>query len=455
MAKRIYETDMRKNNPFPQKANPLLISLAVIVTLFSVCLSFILMLHNSIRQREVLEITDRYMVFESRVQRLIYSNVTLLQGYEAYIKLEPNLDAEVSYRYMDKLLSTNSDYIRNVGVLRDTTIIWNYPQESNAEAIGVDLSKVEGQKELVLKVKQELKPVLQGPVGLVQGGSGFIVRLPVVMEDTGYWGQIAIVLKSDKILEEIEAYAKNSGLDIAIYNQENKSVPFFRSIGFDANSQLEFAVDPEFINWSIAVSSSNGWTDSLLFVLLFVFSVCFCVFAGLLMYKYIKSNNKIVMMSTHDSLSGLFNRNFLNKYQTIVFAAARRKEYKLGIMLLDLDHFKKINDTYGHSVGDMVLVETARILKASIRTGETAFRLGGDEFLLILPEVEDVESLLHAKEQILNRFEGEFNIPGYPIKILPSIGYAIFPEDGGDLDTLLHRADTLMYLEKLERQASN
>ena len=127
MKRRIYETNMRKNESFPQKASPLLISLVAAIALFSVCLSFILMLHNNIRQRAVLETTDRYMVFESRVQRLIYSNVTLLQGYEAYIKLQPDLDAEITYRYMDELLSTNSEYIRNVGFLRDTNIIWNYP----------------------------------------------------------------------------------------------------------------------------------------------------------------------------------------------------------------------------------------------------------------------------------------------------------------------------------------
>lgn len=157
-------------------------------------------------------------------------------------------------------------------------------------------------------------------------------------------------------------------------------------------------------------------------------------------------------MSTHDFLSGLFNRNFLNRYQTIVLEAAKQNKCKLGIMLLDLDHFKRINDTYGHSVGDMVIVETARILKASTKKNETAFRLGGDEFLMILPEIENAESLLRAKEMLFNRFEQDFHISGYPIKMLPSIGYAIFPEDGEDFDMLLHTADKLMYQEKSERR---
>lgn len=444
---------MKKNETFPQKSNPMLVSTIAAITLFTVCLTFILMLHNSIRQREILETTDRYMVFESRVQRLIYSNVTLLQGYEAYIKLKPNLDEEDSYRYIEKLLSTNSDYIRNVGVLKDTTLIWNYSHEFSSVAVGVDLATIKEQMELVIKVKEELKPVFQGPVPLVQGGLGFIVRLPVVMEDTGYWGQISVVLKSDKMLEEIESYAKISGLDIAIYNHEDKSIPFFGSIDSDTNSKLKFVVDPELINWNITVSSSNGWTDNLLlFVSLFIFSVCLCAFAGLLVYKYVKSNNKIVSMSIHDSLSGLFNRHFLNKYQATVFATAKRKEYKLGILLLDLDHFKKINDTYGHSIGDMVLVETARILKTSIRKNDVAFRLGGDEFLMVMHEIENVEDLLLTKEQLFKRFEQDFHIPSYSIKIMPSIGYAFFPEDGDDLDMLLHKADGRMYREKSERR---
>lgn len=445
---------MKKKELFPQKANPLIISFSAIAALFSVCLSFLLMLHSSIRQRAVLEITDRYMVFENRVQRLVYSNVTLLQGYEAYIKLDPALDGEDSYRYMDMLLSASSDCIRNVGVLKDTTIIWNYPQESNAAAIGVDLSQVPEQQELVLKVKKKLTPVFQGPVDLVQGGSGFIVRLPIVMEGTGYWGQIAIVLKSDKLLEEIASYAKDSGLDIAIYNQSEPLTPFYSSIDSVEEPKLEFAVDPGFINWRIKVGSLNGWSDSLLpFTPLLAFSIFLCASAGFLVYKYIKSNNKILAMSTYDSLTGLFNRHFLNRYQALVFAAAKRKGHKLGLMLLDLDYFKKINDTYGHGVGDLVLVETARILKESARVNTAAFRLGGDEFLMIFPEIESAQSLMRAKELLYKRFKEEFYIPGYPIKILPSIGYAVFPEDGDDLDSLLHLADSLMYLEKTEHRS--
>lgn len=435
-----------------KKRKPIFLAVIATFILFSICLSFILMLNDSFKQREILETTYRYMTFESKVERLISSNVTMLQGYEAYIKSNPDLDEDSNYIYLNDLLSKNSDYIRNIGIIKDTTIIWNYPKTSNSAAIGVDLSKIKEQRDIVLQVKTNHKPVLQGPVNLVQGGSGFIVRLPIVRDDTGYWGQISIVLNSEKILEQISSYAESSGLNIAIFNQESKSVPFFGSVSPYGNFTLKFDIDPNFINWNAYVYLPIRWSvNPMLFVFLMLFSAGVAVFVGVLVYQYMESNYKLLNMSTHDFLTGLYNRHFLNEYQTIVISAAKRENRKAAIILLDLNDFKKINDTYGHGIGDKVLVEVSRILKGITRINEAAFRLGGDEFLLILPEIENSESLQAIKERILKHFEQEFSIYGYPIKVTLSIGCALYPEDGEDLETLLHVADQHMYLEKSKR----
>jgi diguanylate cyclase len=442
-------TDMVKSRPILQKRKPVFFAVVIAIILFSICVSFILILHNNLKQGEILEATDRFITFESKVERLIYSNVTLLQGYEAYIKSNPELNEEDTYLYLDNLLSNHSEYIRNIGIIQDTTITWNYPRASNSAAIGVDLSKIEKQRDLVLKVKTELKPVLQGPVALVQGGSGFIVRLPVVSDDTGYWGQISIVLDSDKLLKEISSYAESSELNIAIFNQQNDESPFWGDSSFKGNSTLTFNVDPAFINWKAYVDLPHRWSNNyLIFVLAIFFSAGVSAFVGFLVYQYLKANNKIMDMSIHDSLTGLYNRHFLEEYQSIVLSAAKRENQKAAFMLLDLDHFKKINDTYGHGVGDLVLAETSRILKESTRKHEAAFRLGGDEFLLILPVIESIEFLRIIKEKLKKRFEQELCIADYHIKTTLSIGCAMFPEDGEDIDTLLHMADRQMYLEK-------
>lgn len=172
-----------------------------------------------------------------------------------------------------------------------------------------------------------------------------------------------------------------------------------------------------------------------------VFSVILSTLAGVLVYQHLSATRKILDMSTHDHLTGLFNRHFLSEYQTMVISEARREQHKAAILLMDLNCFKGVNDTYGHQVGDMALVETARILKRFTRAGETVFRLGGDEFLILIPKIEDDLTLSNIRNRLEHFFQQEFEIPGYPIEMAFSMGTAVFPEDADDFDALLRKAD--------------
>ena len=439
----------------------LAISISIVVSLFllTVFLLIIGMFMNNMKQQEMLKTTDKFINFKSQVERLIFTNKTLVQGFEAYILVNPGLDEEEAYIFLDNLLSKNENQIRNIGVCQDTTIIWNYPKEGNTAAIGVDLAKVDSQKELVLKVKNELVPILQGPVDLVQGGTGFIIRLPIVRKDTRYWGQISIVLKGDKIMEAISGYAEDAGLNVAIFNDQNKTVPFFGSMSAVGKSPLTFAIDPDFVDWKVVVSPKEGCENNqFIFGCATFLAVIIAAGAGLLTFRALKTNYQLRIMSSHDSLTGLYNRHYLNEYQTMVLASAKRNNRQVGFMSMDLNHFKNINDTYGHNVGDLVLAETARVLIESTRIGEAVFRLGGDEFLIIMPDIKDRTALQDARERLANSFKTEFHLADYPAKIAVSIGTAIFPEDGNNIDALLQIADEEMYADKKEqktKQAEN
>ncbi|WP_296558661.1 diguanylate cyclase [uncultured Acetobacterium sp.] len=444
---------MDQNKGLFKKKLAILISVAITFFLLMVFLLIIGMLMNSIKQQEMLKATDKFINFKSRVERLIFTNETLVQGFEAYLLMNPDLDQAEAEIYMDKLLSKNENQIRNIGVIQDTTIIWNYPKEGNAAAVGVDLSMVEGQKELVLKVKNELEPVLQGPVDLVQGGTGFIIRLPIIRPETGYWGQISIVLNGDKIIEEINAYAADAGLKVAIFNDQNKRVPFYGAMSIVGEAPLGFDIDPDFINWQVVVSPKDGWQNNqLIFEGAILFAFLIAAGAGQLTYRVLKTNDQLRIMSSHDSLTGLFNRHYLNEYRAMVLAAAKRNNRHVGFISMDLNHFKKINDTYGHNVGDLVLVETARVLKGCTRTNEAVFRLGGDEFLIIMPDIEDGTVLQQTRERLIKSFKDDFHLVEYPCKIAVSIGTSVFPEDGNNIDALLQIADEEMYADKKQQQ---
>ncbi len=444
---------MDQNNNYFKKNLAILISTAVSLFLLTAFLLVVGMFMNNLRQQEILKTTDKFMNFKSELERLVFTNKTLVQGFEAYVLVNPKLDQAEADTYLKNLLSKNENQIRNIGLIQDTTIIWNYPVEGNTAAIGVDLAKIDSQKDLVLKVKNELVPIFQGPVDLVQGGTGFIIRLPIVREDSGYWGQISIVLKGDEILEEISSYADQAGLNVALFNDQNKELPFYGSIDGVSESPLTFDIDPGFIDWKVAVLPRDGWENNLLILGIVIFlTVSIAVGAGLLTFRALRINYQLRIMSSHDSLTGLFNRHYLNEYQTMVFAAARRNNRQVGLISMDLNHFKKINDTYGHNVGDLVLIETARILKKNVRTNEAAFRLGGDEFLIIMPDIKDREELNQAKERLAKSFEDDFYRAELSEKLTLSIGTSLYPEDGEDIDALLQIADEEMYAHKKEQR---
>ncbi|CAK7000901.1 MAG: hypothetical protein DESF_00011 [Desulfovibrio sp.] len=208
-------------------------------------------------------------------------------------------------------------------------------------------------------------------------------------------------------------------------------------------------MDPNFISWLIFVTPKNGWENHFfLFLFLFISSLIFSGCIGRSAYIHLQQNFKLTQISIKDHLTGLYNRHFLDEYHEIVFATARRSAHKAALCMMDLNRFKKINDIYGHHVGDKVLEETARLLNKSTRAGETVFRLGGDEFLLILPQINSEQNFQVLKDRLLKIFEKEFNVPGYTIKMTFAFGHAVFPDDGDSFDTLLLQADKRLYADK-------
>lgn len=149
--------------------------------------------------------------------------------------------------------------------------------------------------------------------------------------------------------------------------------------------------------------------------------------------------------ASHDSLTGLANRRlFYDRLQQAI-RHARRYHGKVGLLFLDLDRFKEINDTYGHHVGDAVLTEVARRLCRSVRESDSIARLGGDEFVVLLDNVCGREDCLSAALNIERMLAEDSSFYGLVVDITASIGQALFPDDGDDEDALIRAADAAMY----------
>ncbi|MEO8019071.1 MAG: EAL domain-containing protein [Pseudomonadota bacterium] len=157
---------------------------------------------------------------------------------------------------------------------------------------------------------------------------------------------------------------------------------------------------------------------------------------------------KMSHQAQHDSLTDLPNRTLLRDRLVQGMALARRHAHKVAIMFLDVDRFKNVNDTLGHDVGDRLLVLVAQRLLSCVRSSDTVSRQGGDEFVILLPELSRGQDAAIRAEKILAAMNTPFSIDAQQLQVSVSIGIVVFPDDGDDLDTLLKNADFAMYHAK-------
>jgi diguanylate cyclase (GGDEF)-like protein len=149
-----------------------------------------------------------------------------------------------------------------------------------------------------------------------------------------------------------------------------------------------------------------------------------------------------------DFLTGLPNRALLTDRLAQSIALAQRHGKRVALMYLDLDHFKDINDSLGHSVGDQLLQSVAKRLEGCVRHSDTVSRQGGDEFVVLLSEVEAVQDAALAAEKFIKAMAEPHLIDGHRLNVTLSIGISLYPDDGEDAEAVLTNADTAMYHAK-------
>lgn len=161
-----------------------------------------------------------------------------------------------------------------------------------------------------------------------------------------------------------------------------------------------------------------------------------------------KDEERIRRQANFDALTGLPNRNLFMDRLTQAMNAAHRTAHRVGVMFIDLDGFKLVNDTFGHEGGDEVLRELARRLAANVRAGDTVARLGGDEFTVIMPNLPSTEPALMVAQRMVASIEQPFRLGIQEALVSASIGIAIFPDDAREPTTLVRNADAAMYQAK-------
>jgi diguanylate cyclase (GGDEF)-like protein/PAS domain S-box-containing protein len=156
----------------------------------------------------------------------------------------------------------------------------------------------------------------------------------------------------------------------------------------------------------------------------------------------------VTHLATHDQLTGLVGRALLQDRIVQAVEQSRRYGTKVAVFVIDLDHFKRMNDSLGHAAGDQILVEAANRLRRSVRSTDVVARIGGDEFVVVMPDITSIADVEQCATNLVSRLAPEISVDGHLVRVTGSVGVGIFPDVATDAKHLLKRADSAMYAAK-------
>lgn len=391
----------------------------------------------------------------ARLESELNATLSLSLGLSTFVLVKPDFSQADLARVAASLIRLQPA-IRSVALAPDNVIRHIYPLAGNQKALGLRYLETPTQRDAVLRLMREQRPVTAGPIELVQGGIGIINRIPIVFAQPDgsphYWGLASVAINPYPIFER-------AGIRTDLPNRVNYALRGRDGMGQQGEVFLGDAGlfgDPDAVlmdvlipggRWQLA-ARTRAPPDGGYGLLMQGLLVLLAVGSGSLMAYSLSSHQRIRSMALHDHLTGLANRHQFKLRGQDLFALARRSGGHLTLLNIDIDDFKSINDTFGHAAGDAVLVHVANRLRTCCRESDLLARVGGDEFVVLLPNTPAGPPL----DVLLERLHGAIDValPGTntTIRLRISIGVATCSDATPSLDALMNQADEAMYRAK-------
>ncbi len=383
-----------------------------------------------------------------RVERELNGVLHLTSGLGSYFSVRRDSLVADEINRIFQLVYETSHHVRSFGLAVGYQIVHVYPLQGNEAALGVDYRDLPQQWPKVQQAIAKRQSLLTDQLEIIQGGRTFIYREPIFVGDE-YWGLLSTLIDSDSILQAMFGDIVLSGYQFAV--RSPSGIPLWGEANlFDAADSLQLVTEQ---GWEIAVLPDTSGTESLPLTLIRVLGWLLAVVTALGVYTALLHRQSLTRLALHDNLTGLPNRVLLEDRveQALRRVRSRRNAKAVDscpiVLFIDLDDFKRINDTHGHRVGDFVLKEIARRLQASARTGDTVARWAGDEFIMLVEQLPEksIETLL---QRVRDAIEEPISHEGLVLHLTASMGYAIAEPGKDDIDELIWTADHNMYEQK-------
>lgn len=387
----------------------------------------------------------------ARLESEINAAASLSSGLLSYLIYRHDSLDPVEIQSILSNLHRQSHHVSNFGIAVGYRLEYVYPKDGNEQVIGMDYRTQSEQWPLIEHSIDIRTPLLAGPLALKQGGSGIVYRVPIFVGDQ-YWGLVSTVIESASVFAAAGLTDTDYRYEYALRGKDGmgaKGVVFLGDAGlFDAPETLGMDVFVPGGRWLLAVKPKQyadqfdrwlllgrlaGWSFSVLF--------------AYLVLSWLRLHRRMAELALYDTLTGLPNRNLLMDRLSQMIHRSERLNRPFSLLYIDLDGFKKVNDTLGHKVGDLVLLEVATRLHTALRRSDTVTRWGGDEFVALLGS-SDRDSAAAIAENLRRLVDAPISIGGQEINVGASIGIAVYPDDGDNAASLMRLADLRMYHQK-------
>lgn len=432
--------------------NPLAGAIASFLIMFSLLALLVLyLLHLGAREEER---EARYWAgaFAAKLRGQLEANLAVGYGIEAQISVLGNLDQTSLERVAARLLQKPLN-IRHIAVAPNLVVTALYPLQGNEGALGLNYRQHLGQRDAVLKAMKDHQVVLAGPLQLVQGGGAHLIaRFPVYRQDGSEWGMISLVILIPELLRDAGLDDLQQRYPVALRTQSGSDSFFGDASLFGADSQIQSIAVPGG-EWQLAIKADAAplwrislyWATCLLVSLLSATAVFYLRRFHLQRESHLQELEQITAI---DPLTQLTSRFQFNEHIGQLIEECQRSNQGFTVLFIDLDHFKEINDSLGHSIGDELLVQIARTLKSCVRSYDLLCRFGGDEFIVVLKNVNRTPEIENRARIITSCIAETRRIQGAAVNVTCSVGVAVYPTDGADAASLIQHADLAMYESK-------
>lgn len=413
----------------------------------------------ALRESLLARAKEELSIVRSELESAIVADIYIVNSVPSLVAV----NSEFEYSGWDLIASSvmrKSRHVQLLGLAPNDVVKFIYPRQGNEQALGLDYRTIPSQWRTVKKAQELQEILIAGPVDLVQGGLALVARVPIFKDppyNSRYWGVCSVVISLESLFLDAGVAELEHRYNIAIRGADSSGAEgeifYGEQATFDNAFSQESVLFP-YGGWVIAASTkkdllaSKPWYQVHLVRLLGYPMIITLVFGFAATYRlYALASER----SLQDELTSLPNRRyFMYTLRECFEAVSKRQDHdSFAILNIDLDKFKSINDTYGHAAGDKVLIATAERLKGVLRSSDVVARIGGDEFLILLPRIaktDDIDVLNIELQKAICHTPVIYE--QHLINLQVSVGYAIYRPEFEDIDDMLKVADMRMYEEK-------